>query len=72
MKYTNFRFFIEFIIIGFSSYLLISGVIALISWTSYRDVLTHPGQMVGLMLLYWWIPIPRMADMEKHNNKIDD
>lgn len=66
-KHSNFRFLIEYVIILISSYLLISLLICLIGGTSYREVLSCPGQMGGLMLLYWWIPIFRMADMEEHN-----
>jgi hypothetical protein len=67
-KYSNFRFFIEYISILFVTYLLASGIIAFIGNISYRDVLCSSGQMGALMLLYWWVPIFRMSDMEKHNN----
>ena len=71
-KYSNFRFFIEYISILFVTYLLASGIIAFIGNISYREVLSCPGQMGALMLLYWWVPIPRMADMEKHNNNCSE
>lgn len=63
-KYSNTRFFIEYVLIAFSTYLILSLVIAIIGGYSYRDVLTSQYQMAGLVLLYWWTPLPRMADLE--------
>jgi hypothetical protein len=67
-KHSNFRFFIEYISILFVTYLLASGIIAFIGNILYRDVLCSLGQMYALMLLYWWVPIFRMSDMQDHNN----
>lgn len=55
---------LEYIGIAFLAYLLVSLVIAIIGGYSYRDVLTSEYQMAGLVLLYWWIPLPRMFDLE--------
>lgn len=66
-KHSNFRFFLEYVSILFVTYLVASLFITLIGNCSYREVLSSPGQMGALMLLYWWIPIPRMCDMEEHN-----
>jgi hypothetical protein len=67
-KHSNTRFFLEYIIIFFIAYLLVSGIVAFIGNISYREVLCSPGQMYAFMLLYWWIPIFRMCDMQHHNN----
>lgn len=63
-KYSNTRFFIEYVLIAFSTYLILSLVIAIIGGYSYREILTSKYQMIGLILLYWWTPLPRMADLE--------
>jgi len=65
--YSNSRMFIEYILIAFSSYLLLSLVIALIGDYTYREVLASPCQMIGVFTLYWWVPIFRMVDMDSYN-----
>lgn len=69
MKYSNARIFLEYILIVFSSYLIISGIIALIGGYNYRFILTSPVQIPATIFFYWWIPIPRVSDMANHNNK---
>ena len=66
-KYSNTRFFLEYISILFVTYLILSGIVALIGNCPYKEVLYSPGQIYILMLFYWWVPIFRMVDMEKHN-----
>ena len=69
-KYSDTRMFIEYILIAFCSYLLISFIISFIGEYSYRYILTHQSQAYGLAGLYWWIPFPRMQDMEAENKKV--
>jgi hypothetical protein len=64
---SNTRMFVEFILIMFAAYLILSGVIAIIGGLPYRDVLCSPGQILGVMFCYWWIPIARMCDLEERN-----
>mgnify|MGYP007097715598 FL=1 len=66
-KHSNFRFLLEYFIIFLFAYLLISGIIAMVSWTNYSYVLCHFGQIYGFLFVYWWIPIPRMCDLEDQN-----
>lgn len=68
-KYSHTRMFIEYVLIMFGTYLLLSLVIAIIGNYSYRAVLSHYGQLYGLSFLYWWIPIFRMADMDDINTE---
>ena len=68
-QYSNVRFFIEYVLILFGSYLLLSGVASFIGDYNYREVLCNPGQFIVLIFIYWWIPIPRMVDMEEFNAK---
>lgn len=69
-RISNTRQFIEFILIMFCSYLLISGVIALIGGHSYRYVLCSNLQWIGVLFVYWWLPFPRINDIEQHNKNI--
>lgn len=71
-RYSDSRFAIEYVLIGFSTYLLLSLVIALIGGYSYREVLNSGNQVIGLFFIYPWVPIPRMMDMDRHNKKIDE
>jgi len=66
-KYTQSRMAIEYVLIAFSVYLLISLVISIIGDYNYREVLSSPAQMFGLFLIYWWLPIFRMVDIEEKN-----
>jgi hypothetical protein len=68
MKYSNTRMFIEYILIAFATYLILSLVISIIGGYTYREVLCSFFQLYAVMLLYWWVPIFRMIDMEKENN----
>lgn len=68
-KYSNFQMLIEYLLIAFSFYLIASAVICTIIGCSYREVLCSQGQIVGLVFVYLWIPIPRMCDMEDRNNR---
>jgi len=65
--HSNTRMFVEYVTILFGSYLLISLVIALIGAYNYREILCSPFQMYALVLIYWWIPIPRMIDLDQQN-----
>ena len=56
-KYSHTRMFIEYVLIMFGTYLLLSLVIAIIGNYNYRYILTHWGQIYGVTCLYWWIPI---------------
>jgi hypothetical protein len=67
-KYSSTRFLLEYISILLLTYLLASGFVAFIGNISYRKILCSTGQMYAFMLLYWWIPIFRMSDMQDHNN----
>jgi hypothetical protein len=70
MKYSNTRMFIEYILIAFSTYLIFSWFIALIGGYNYREILCDKNQFYALFLIYWWVPIFRMCDMENENNSI--
>jgi hypothetical protein len=67
MKYSNFRFLIEYVCILLSSYFITSLLVALIMDINYRISLQGEYHIAFLLLLYWWLPIFRLADMEKHN-----
>lgn len=62
--------FLEYIIILFCSYLLLSLIIAIIGSYGYREILTHPVQVTGFMLVYWWIPLFRIFDIQTKNSQI--
>ena len=68
MKYSNTRMFIEYILIAFSTYLILSLVISIIGGFNYREILCSKYQICALVIIYWWTPLPRMIDMEKENN----
>jgi hypothetical protein len=68
MKYSNIRMFIEYILIAFAAYLILSLVVSIIGGFNYREVLCSTNQICALMFLYWWIPIFRMCDMENENS----
>ena len=63
-KYSNFRMMIEYIVILFCSYLLLSLIICIIGNYGYREVLTSWYQIYLFLFLYWWIPLFRLYDME--------
>lgn len=65
MKYSNSRIFIEYILIAFSAYLVFSLVISIIGGYNYREILCSHNQFYALVLIYWWIPLFRLADMVK-------
>lgn len=65
-KYSSSRMFIEYILIAFCSYLLISLIISIISGYGYKGVLCSPYQMYSLIFLYWWIPLFRIHDMDNY------
>jgi len=69
-KYSSFRMFIEYILIAVSIYFIFSLAISLIGGYSYREILCHPAQQIAIVFIYWWPPIFRMCDMEKHNKLI--
>jgi len=63
---SNFRKLIEFISIMFVSYLIINFVIFIIGdYNSYRECLRDSYNIYLLFLLYWWIPIFRMIDIDE-------
>lgn len=68
-KHSNFRFFIEYIAIAFSIYLIGSLVVALIVDASPRAILCDPQQICAVFMFYWWPPIFRMVDLENHNKE---
>lgn len=70
MKYSNTRMFIEYILIAFSTYLILSLIVSIIGGFNYREVLCSTNQFYALFLIYWWVPIFRMCDMENENNSI--
>lgn len=45
MKVSNTRMFIEYILIAFSTYLILSLIISIIGGINYREVLTNYGQI---------------------------
>jgi len=65
MKHSKSRMAIEYVLIAFSSYLLVSLVISIIGDYNYREVLSSPAQMFGLFFFYWWLPMFRMVDIEE-------
>jgi len=64
-KVSNLRKLIEYVTIMMVTYLIMSGIIALIGDYSYRKVLCHPGQIGLFMFVYSWIPLFRLADIEE-------
>ena len=69
MKYSNTRMFIEYILIAFAAYLILSLVVAIIGGYTYREILCSFFQLYALMFFYWWVPIFRIVDMENENDK---
>lgn len=67
MKHSNTRFLVEYLGILIASYLVLTGFIAFIGDVNYRELLSSPGQIYALLLLYSWLPIPRMLDLEREN-----
>lgn len=67
MEISNTRMFIEYILIAFSSYLILSLIISIIGNVSYKEVLTDYTQIYASFLIYWWTPIPRMIDLSNKN-----
>ena len=63
-KVTNTRYALEYFGIAFLGYLLISLIYAVITASEYRAVLCSQYQMVMVMCVYWWLPLPRIADLE--------
>lgn len=70
MKYSNMRYLIEYLSIAFLSYLILTGVVAFIGNTNYRELLCSGGQIYATLLCYIWIPIARMCDMKEKNYKL--
>lgn len=68
-KYSQTRMFLEYILIAFGSYLIISLGVALIGGYNYRSVLCAEGQIAAVIFLYWWIPVFRMIDMSEANDQ---
>ncbi len=71
-KYSSLRMFIEYIGIAFGIYLIASFIVCIITGYSYREILTSDDQLFATFWFYWWPPIFRMVDMERHNNLIDN
>ena len=69
-KYTEFRMFIEYVLVAFASYLVISLAIAIIGGHQYVVVLRSQYQIAGTIFIYWWIPIIRLIDIQRHNDSI--
>jgi hypothetical protein len=63
MKYSNTRMFIEYILIAFSTYLILSLIASIIGGYNYREVLCSTNQILALIFIYWWTPLPRIMDM---------
>jgi len=62
--------FLEYLLIGFLGYLLLSFCISTLGDKSFIDVAKSPAHIYGLIFLYWWLPLFRIADMKDHNKKI--
>jgi hypothetical protein len=63
---SNFRMLLEFLGIMFISYLVINFIIFIIGdYNSYRECLRNYYNIYLLFLVYWWIPVFRMVDIEK-------
>ena len=63
-KISKSQYVIEYLLISFTGYLLISLIVAIIGDYNYRSVLTSYGQIYALIGIYWWLPIPRMIDLD--------
>jgi hypothetical protein len=68
MKYSNTRMFIEYILIAFAAYLILSLIVSIIGGFNYREILCSTNQICALIFIYWWTPIFRMIDMENKNS----
>lgn len=66
-QYSQTRMFVTYIAIAFSMYLIMSACVAIIGEYNYRVVLTSPGQILAVLFIYWWTPIPTMIDMNEEN-----
>jgi len=67
---SNFRKMLEFLGIMFASYLVINFIIFLIGdSSSYRESLQDSYNVYLLFLVYWWIPIFRMIDIDEQQYK---
>lgn len=69
-KYSNFRMFCEYLIIGISSYLIMSLLISLFGSYSLKDTLGSVFHFYGIILVYWWIPLFRISDMLEYNKQV--
>jgi hypothetical protein len=67
MKYSNFRFLVEYVVILLSCYFLTGLLVSFVCNIDYRTSLQSEYHIPLLLLLYWWLPVFRMADMENHN-----
>lgn len=63
---SRFRIMLEYISIMFITYLIVNLIIYVIGdYTSYRGCLKEDYNIFLLFMLYWWIPIPRMIDIDE-------
>lgn len=53
---SSFKLAIGYFFISLLSYLIISLILAFITGMPYREVLVHPGQAAGIIMVYWWFP----------------
>lgn len=67
MKYSATRFFVEYVLIVFCFYLLANIVVAIIGDYDVRICLTSDNNIIAVIFVYWWIPIPRMIDLYEVN-----
>lgn len=65
-QYSNMRIFLEYISIFFLAYLVTSCFGAILSNCTYMEALRSPSHFAGIVLVYWWVPIPRMCDIENY------
>jgi hypothetical protein len=68
--HSSFRFMLEYFLIAFIGYLLLSLCISIIGDYNYREVLKSENHIYAIWLIYWWLPIPRMIDMSNHNDAV--
>lgn len=70
-KYSNTRMFLEYVAILFASYFILTILWAIMAGCPYLEALRAPQQSGGFVLIYWWIPLFRMQDINDHNEEVD-
>lgn len=67
MKHSNTRFLVEYLGILIASYLVLTGMFALVGDFNYLEMLTSSKQWYALAAIYWWIPVYRMVELHQEN-----